>query len=529
MKMGRKVGVVKSGVRNSIPSSNPSTVSLPLRCQHEGDEDRHVDGKNHGAYEDTGSGQDKDNNSSGDANADADGMGNCNVNGDALVNVDDKVNDRDEEKGDDDVARCVRGKHADCIVVDWLNGEYCFECNSGSGQVLVCSENGCPVALHEACMTWRPIFDDMGKFYCPYCLYKKEVARFKDLTTEAMLARKELSNFICLRRDSRNKEREGETVSMKGASVSTMAREVGCGDCRNGLNDDGKETRHRSQDETRGVDVIRKEQSNEQNISRAHGFENVGNGEMMEEVEEDSSDSGGDDIGEGRQQKQPSSSSGVGTVEETQGVDVIRKEQSNEQNISRGHGFENVGNREMMEEDIEISSDSGNAEIGDDRRELRPSSSKVPVIESFEFVSRNLDAETLVTHQKRDKQRANKAQPLKVVSPEKSSLQPSTSAKNMNVNQERKTVAVKISEERAKSTKRLLPVLGTEKRRRLHWTAEEEDMLKELVHKFSSQVNKNIPWRKILEHGRPVFHSTRIPVDLKDKWKNIVAKEISKG
>ncbi|TYH09528.1 hypothetical protein ES288_A07G103200v1 [Gossypium darwinii] len=512
-----------------LPSSSRHTMKSN---KHEADGDRHVDGKNHGAYDDNGSGQDKDNNSSGDANADADGMGNgnVNVNGHARVDVDDKVNDRDEEKGDDDVARCVRGKHADCIVVDWLNGEYCFECNSGSGQVLVCSEKGCPVALHEACMTWRPIFDDMGKFYCPYCLYKKEVARFKDLTTEAMLARNELSNFICLRRDSRNKEREGETLSMKGASVSTMATEVSCGDCRNGLNDDGKETRHHSQDETRGVDVIRKEQSNEQNISRAHGFENVRNGEMMEEVEEDSSDSGGDDIGEGQQQKRPSSSSGVRTVEETQGVASIRKEKSDEQNLPMANGFENVGNRERMEEDIEISSDNGNAEIGDDRQQLRPSSSKVPVIESFEFVSPNLDTETLVTHQKRDKQRANKAQPLKVVSSEKSSLQPSTSAKNMNVNQERKTVAVKISEEGAKSTKRpLLPVLGTEKRRRLHWTAEEEDMLKELVHKFSSQVNKNIPWRKILEHGRPVFHSTRIPVDLKDKWKNIVAKEISKG
>ncbi|KAA3458506.1 snRNA-activating complex subunit 4 [Gossypium australe] len=357
-----------------LPSSYRHTMKSN---KHEADGDRHVDGKNHGAYENTGSGQDKDNSSSGDANADADGMDNGNVNGDARVgvDVDDKVNDRDEEKGDDDVARCVRGKHADCIVVDWLNGEYCFECNSGSGQVLVCSESGCPVALHEACMTWRPMFDDMGKFYCPYCLYKKEVARFKDLTTGAMLARKELSNFICLRRDSRNKEREGETVSMKGASVSTMAREVSCGDCRNGLNDDGKETRHHSQDSTRGVDVIRKEQSNEQNISRAHGFENVRNGEMMEEVEEDSSDSGGDDIGEGQQQKRPSSSSGVGTVEETQACSQ-------------------------------------------------------------------------------------------------------------------------------------------------YW---------ELVHKFSSQVNKNIPWRKILEHGHPVFHSTRTPVDLKDKWKNIVAKEISKG
>lgn len=381
-------------------------------------------------------------------------MGNGNVNGDARVDFDDKVNDRDEEKGDDNVDRCVRGKHADCIVVDWLNGEYCFECNSGSGQILVCSENGCPVALHEACMTWRPIFDDMGKFYCPYCLYKKEVARFKDLTTEAMLARKELSSFICLRRDSRNKEWEGEPVSMKGASVSPMAREVSCGDCRNGLNDDGKETVHHSQDETRGVDVIKKEQSSEQNICRAHGFENVGNREMIEEVVEDSSDSGGDDIGEGQQQKQPSSSSDVGTVEETRGVASIRKEKSDEQNLSIANGFENVGNRGRMEEDMEISTDSGNAEIGDDRWKLQSSSSKVPVIESFEFVSPNLDTETLITHQKRDKQRANKAQHLKVVSPEKSSLQPSTSAKNMNVNQERKTIAVKISEERAKSTKR---------------------------------------------------------------------------
>ncbi|KAA3450542.1 snRNA-activating complex subunit 4 [Gossypium australe] len=228
-----------------LPSSYRHTMKSN---KHEADGDRHVDGKNHGAYENTGSGQDKDNSSSGDANADADGMDNGNVNGDARVGVcDDKVNDRDEEKGDDDVARCVRGKHADCIVVDWLNGEYCFECNSGSGQVLVCSESGCPVALHEACMTWRPMFDDMER--------SGQVQRLDD---RSYVGKEGIVQLICLRRDSRNKEREGETVSMKGASVSTMAREVSCGDCRNGLNDDGKETRHHSQDSTRGVDVIRK-------------------------------------------------------------------------------------------------------------------------------------------------------------------------------------------------------------------------------------------------------------------------------
>ncbi|XP_027346192.1 uncharacterized protein LOC113857995 isoform X2 [Abrus precatorius] len=64
----------------------------------------------------------------------------------------------------------------------------------------------------------------------------------------------------------------------------------------------------------------------------------------------------------------------------------------------------------------------------------------------------------------------------------------------------------------------------TAKRRRLRWTDEEEKVLKEGVLKFSME-NQNIPWRKILEFGCHVFHKTRTPADLKDKWKNITSKE----
>ncbi|KAL5076147.1 hypothetical protein RYX36_015131 [Vicia faba] len=66
--------------------------------------------------------------------------------------------------------------------------------------------------------------------------------------------------------------------------------------------------------------------------------------------------------------------------------------------------------------------------------------------------------------------------------------------------------------------------LLTGKRRRLLWTNEEEKVLKEGVLKYSTE-KQNIPWRKILEFGCRVFDKTRTPVDLKDKWKNIISKE----
>lgn len=49
------------------------------------------------------------------------------------------------------------------------------------------------------------------------------------------------------------------------------------------------------------------------------------------------------------------------------------------------------------------------------------------------------------------------------------------------------------------------------------------------VQRFSLTMNKNIPWRKILEFGHNVFSTNRLPVDLKDKWKKIMAKEDPKS
>ncbi|KAG7554009.1 Homeobox-like domain superfamily [Arabidopsis suecica] len=65
-----------------------------------------------------------------------------------------------------------------------------------------------------------------------------------------------------------------------------------------------------------------------------------------------------------------------------------------------------------------------------------------------------------------------------------------------------------------------------DQRRRLLWTYEEEEMLKVGVEKFAADAKKNMPWRKILEMGAKVFHETRTPADLKDKWRNMLGARV---
>ncbi|KAL1201521.1 hypothetical protein V5N11_002721 [Cardamine amara subsp. amara] len=66
--------------------------------------------------------------------------------------------------------------------------------------------------------------------------------------------------------------------------------------------------------------------------------------------------------------------------------------------------------------------------------------------------------------------------------------------------------------------------LFKEQKRKQFWTLEEEEMLKMGVEKFAAEGKKNMPWKKILEMGEKVFHETRTPSNLKDKWRNMVAK-----
>ncbi|XP_044494949.1 uncharacterized protein LOC123217927 isoform X2 [Mangifera indica] len=66
------------------------------------------------------------------------------------------------------------------------------------------------------------------------------------------------------------------------------------------------------------------------------------------------------------------------------------------------------------------------------------------------------------------------------------------------------------------------PAIPQLRRKKVPWTAKEEEMLKKGVRRFTTSVNdRNIPWKMILEFGSSVFLKGRTAIDLKDKWRNM--------
>ncbi|CAM0880563.1 unnamed protein product [Alopecurus aequalis] len=67
-------------------------------------------------------------------------------------------------------------------------------------------------------------------------------------------------------------------------------------------------------------------------------------------------------------------------------------------------------------------------------------------------------------------------------------------------------------------------VVPVGRRSKLCWTEEEERALRDAMLKFKIKDDVPIPWVQILEYGRDVFHRTRLPSDLRVKWRNMKKK-----
>ncbi|XP_039005734.1 uncharacterized protein LOC120133156 isoform X1 [Hibiscus syriacus] len=278
--MRTKTPAFRRRPRNSISPSNAQLI-YPLHYQDEDNEEYHLHGSDNGESEDAGFSQDNDKN-----NDDVDGKDDA-FDDDAEKEGDDDLVPDDVNEKDEDanyvVPDCVEGwvNLLECLA-DWL-GVFSYISSGGSSPVLVCSENDCPIAMQEARMSTEPDFDDTGKFYCPYCWYKRVVARTEELRKEALLAKRELLNFIHSKRDDGNGEKqEDEASNMKAASLSTSRKE-NSGDFGNGLNDDVNETIYYNQGQVMCIVSKGKEKSVDGSTSKAHGADNVADGQIMQE------------------------------------------------------------------------------------------------------------------------------------------------------------------------------------------------------------------------------------------------------
>ncbi|KAG5551431.1 hypothetical protein RHGRI_009749 [Rhododendron griersonianum] len=445
----------------------------------------------------------------------------------------------------------------ECLEMDWTEAEVCIKCDKG-GKLLVCSDSNCPLAVHEECMHCSARFDSMGNFYCPYCSYKRAMLETRKARKKAMLAKKALSVF--LDKGMMNGDPQKQTAERDWRKEVKASKTVGDTKADNRSRLDGVEADYHfvqieedQREETFDVYKGAKASAvNEENdvVNRCSHSARPGDGAQHKVV-----------IEEHMQQGPIIACGGDGTCcteEETRHqfeiVQVDKSAQAEHPKLVDDHqnerlfqdkqqpdplGATPVEKETELGSAIHISRELDNADVVKEHEGSRPEAEAMQDQEKGDTLSSSGDdfmqqdpAEdsdishgdnayvTYVSpHQRRIKKKnPNGIQSPSVDSPRKSARKLTKSHANV-VHKEKKNATPK--------SRLTSPTLPHARRKKLPWTADEEEMLKEGVQKFSTMVNKNLPWRKILEFGRHVFDGTRTPADLKDKWRNILVKECS--
>ncbi|XP_057465232.1 uncharacterized protein LOC130754960 isoform X1 [Actinidia eriantha] len=442
----------------------------------------------------------------------------------------------------------------DCLEIDWTEKEVCIKCDKG-GKLLVCSDTNCPLAVHEECMSCSAWFDSKGNFYCPYCSYKQAMLGTRKARKKALLAKKALSVFLDKEMDTdlqkqkaeRARRKEPKPSKVMGDTKHDDTRKKFCGDEADNHSVQLKEDQREERFGVKCTTTICLCEVNEQNDALSRSGDGQRNIAIEQHMQPRSITTCGDggacsrkqdaghqydsvQVDKSVQEENPKlvddhqterllqgeltelqagplsaslvekEKNIVGSlhVEELDNAEIVkehkggRQEEEAIQDQEQGTTGSSTGRDSMPQNDL-IASDSSHGDDGD----------VSPRLKRIKKKNQNAVESPDVDHPKRS---VTKLFEL-----------------NTNVVHKEKKNAMPRSNQRLKS-----PTFPHAKRKKLPWTAEEEEMLKEGVQKFSTIVNKNLPWRKILEFGRHVFDGTRTPVDLKDKWRNILLKDSTK-
>ncbi|XP_010252970.1 PREDICTED: uncharacterized protein LOC104594379 isoform X2 [Nelumbo nucifera] len=510
----------------------------------------------------------------------------------------------------------------------------CLKCAEG-GQVLMCSSNDCPVVVHENCLGYPANFDNIGNFYCPFCLYKHVTVEFNEIKKKVYLAKKALCRFLgtnlsvrldeigkqvdtsitCHANNARFREEEIIPEEDRLNTLLNKANMHGNGTVENEADVSIEDTN--SDGETHDVLTERKQDKPKMLKDNQHltveeqmpaesntaGKRNVSSTTVkhMQQMDHNlrnfvedhlqkvtSIAQSGEDlpcredfpflsdtfdkcstkrkrnhsntfegyryIREAEQKRhvkfcatsENSNSPCEGTIcavindndhltEAEEQMQVKGNiEHKGSSSLSKGEHEQKVDCQTKRNVEDQLKKEQSTAHYGDNdpnmveedhiREDERQPCEKANVWSRNRILPCR-DTETLPSDSDRySAQRIKKAilQPQIYDQPEEPSLKASSLVDENAEDQNRKAIASNKSIKYQRAANHSpSSSFSNSRRKKLPWKAEEEETLKKGVQMFSTTVNKNIPWRKILEFGANVFDGTRTPVDLKDKWKNI--------
>ncbi|WOK97873.1 hypothetical protein Cni_G06581 [Canna indica] len=381
-------------------------------------------------------------------------------------------------------------------IEDCIERGLCIKCNKG-GEMLTCNSTDCVICIHETCLASSPKFNTSSLFFCPFCTFARAAVEYRKAMQNFFQASKFLSAFTgrdCVL------DHQSKWSSFCDVTEGIAMRNDPCGEqnahscqfTRDKLNKslkvDNEQTHQLEVAQSGDVckSPFREGQAlgNERIFHTSHCLVEVNDGKVVNEVLSATHCSNADPTNE--EIVSHNNGEQVGIVEHQQLVEHCR--------------YVHLA----CKEDSCHAKDGHNVVQGDNEN---------PPIEQFMY-EKEEDHSPIINE---------------------SSSKESSSEKNENKQEQDEVVLHNLGgnkfslgkPRRSKfRTKRysnsIIPGL---RRNNLPWTVEEEDFLKEAVHRFGEKSNGHIPWVNILEYGSHVFHRTRQPVDLKDKWRNIKKKE----
>ncbi|XP_068659817.1 uncharacterized protein [Aristolochia californica] len=358
----------------------------------------------------------------------------------------------------------------------------CIKCEGG-GELLTCCSSGCDLAIHESCLGSSGSFDKSGKFYCPFCSYTRANAVYRRAKKKVALSRRALSDFI-----------GRDLVDGCSGKNSPVSKPHEVSHCKSGQTGRKTSDNHLLMGVTEGIGY-----GCEKSPCREAERLNCDEASMLLTSDRHETSKGDSIYKEVKDEDQsartlehfceavPSGHTGISPISDAELI-VPFKDGRGKVEIADSHQHSSVIEDGMLGE-------------GANHNKVNETNAEKTIVAGMRC-----------TRKKR--QRKVEAQdPSTLLNVKMEVTRSGNEEEDSNYGIKR----------RARARQLTKPQLPPARRSKLLWSAEEENMLKEGVQKYSAG-RKVFPWMKILEYGSHVFHNTRTPVDLKDKWRNIRKK-----
>lgn len=374
--------------------------------------------------------------------------------------------------------------------------EICIKCDKG-GEVLACADSCCPIAVHVRCMGCPARFDDLGKFYCPYCVYRQATARFHQAKEHVLSKKQALDNFT----DNEMIDNVRELTSI--VRKSTWERiDVPLPEKKSDVPESNFDQRlvvGQQIHSDLGVDCSSKPSVHTSSKVTSTDFRVLEAGSSVK-------------------------------VNDPQKVGEPQLEKCVEDHHQDGHLNFSVAEDGKLGYELVLEEKERNSPEIVGKETIEVDQTTATVMKADPSLQKNLHGKRRavtgdltcgeskhVSKQRECGKQVNKVKDEHLLTDSLRRITRTSVSLLENGNAAGKF-------EQVKQRSMLPDILPNGKRRRVLWRHEEEEMIEKGVKTFSSTVNKNFPWRKILELGHHEFDHTRTPTDLKDKWKRICSK-----